>query len=370
MLRELIDHELEIRDLEVETLAETIGIQALAIRGFINGEHLEFQHVLGMISFLFPEREKEIIEEYILTLDNVTARIGLEYCMTNGLLDTADVLIDRLKASNDPEDSQWAMVYKWHRKGQKGEGHPLERIQEANQMHPKTTEMFILLQIGVIYDFFDVGSFGKCFESAYGLEYIIPQVEDKFMRESLNVRLGQTLSAICLHINQLEEARKYVRLVLNHTESESFKAMAYHSLGNTFILDDFDQALNYLKKSDVEKYKGSINFLHNYWGIESPYLDFGSTRPGDVHDVAFYWIRKGNTDKANKLLEGIQISKLSDYKLGFHYYYVGLITKQKEDFYKSIKHFKVAGHKYFRRCPLEELQKLGDSEELIEILSY
>lgn len=370
MIREMIDHELERRNVEDETLAGAIGVQTPSIRSFINGEYIEFQHVLKMTKYLFPERERELMKEYILTSDIETEKIGLEYCMTNSLPDTADVLIERLKASNEPEDIEWVMVYELHRKGQKGEGHPLERIQEANQMHPKTKEMFILLQIGVIYDFIDVGSFETCFESAYGLEHIIPKVEDVFMRESLNVRLGQMLSAISLHINQVEEARKYVRLVLDHTESESFKEMAYHSLGNTFILDDFDKALYYLKKSNIKKCKGSINFLHNYWDIEPPYLVFESREADDIHQVAFYWIRKGKTSEAEELLEGIQLSTLNDYKLGFHHYYVGLITKHKEDFYRSIKHFKIAGNKYFRRCPLEELEKLGESQVLIELLKY
>jgi tetratricopeptide (TPR) repeat protein len=360
MIREMIDHELARRNVEYETLAGAIGVQAPSIRSFINGEYIEFQHVLKMTKYLFPERERELMKEYILTSDIETGKIGLEYCMTHSLLDTADVLIDRLRVSNEPEDIEWAMVYELHRKGQKGVGHPLERIQEANQMHPKTREMFILLQIGVIYDFFDVGSFEKCFELAYGLEYLIPKVDDVFLRGSLNVRLGQTLSAISLHINQLEEARKYVRLVLDHTDSETFREMAYHNLGNTFILDDFDKALYYLKKSNIMKCKGSINFLHNYWDVEPPYLNFESMQPDDVHDVAFHLIRKGETSEAKKLLEGIHLSTLDDYKLGFHYYYVGLITKHKEDFFRSIKHFEVAGHNYFRRCPLKELEKLGE----------
>ena len=55
--------------------------------------------------------------------------------------------------------------------------------------------------------------------------------------------------------------------------------------------------------------------------------------------------------------------------MGFYFYYKGLISVDKSDFYKSIRCFKKSDDKYSVQLPLIELKKMGADIELLSLIS-
>ena len=69
------------------------------------------------------------------------------------------------------------------------------------------------------------------------------------------------------------------------------------------------------------------------------------------------------------MLKSLERKKQNENDLGFHYYLEGLITKDKEAFYKSVEYFKLSQDKLFIKMPLIKLESLGENPRLLKIIS-
>ncbi|EGL81360.1 hypothetical protein CathTA2_0109 [Caldalkalibacillus thermarum TA2.A1] len=162
------------------------------------------------------------------------------------------------------------------------------------------------------------------------------------------------MGAYCLHLGELEKSRRYSQLVLESESSPIFKCTAYLSLGNSYLLESYEKASDVLFKglalAQQEKHvqliticKDTINFLNNFWGKEPPFLDFDSDRFNDRSEVAFYYIRRHNFAESKKILDSIAPEDLPNIDKAYYYYYKGLITRDVNDFSKSVYFCKRAG---------------------------
>ncbi|MEC1731562.1 hypothetical protein U0534_20970 [Bacillus atrophaeus] len=89
----------------------------------------------------------------------------------------------------------------------------------------------------------------------------------------------------------------------------------------------------------------------------------------DVQEVIFELINQRKLEKALTLLNGLETKKQNENELGFHYYLEGLITNDKEAFYKSIEYFKLSQDKLFIKMPLIKLENMGENPRLLKIIS-
>jgi tetratricopeptide (TPR) repeat protein len=149
-------------------------------------------------------------------------------------------------------------------------------------------------------------------------------------------------------------------------------------LGNSYIIDDFDQAYTTFKKALEfcgNRYKNlqaniktSANFLCNLWSKNPNYLVLNSKEHKDVTEIAFYYIQKGQKTEADKVLKSIDVDNLTYNERGFYHYYKGLLTKDVDCFAESIINFKLSGDVYYRKLPLLELKKLNYPESILKAL--
>ncbi|MGG3721859.1 hypothetical protein ABET08_17565, partial [Bacillus subtilis] len=76
-----------------------------------------------------------------------------------------------------------------------------------------------------------------------------------------------------------------------------------------------------------------------------------------------------NIEEATEILDELSSRDQDENELGFYYYYKGLISQDKTDYYKSIRYFKKSDDKYFIQLPLLQLERMGADLELLNLIS-
>ncbi|MFV8829855.1 AimR family lysis-lysogeny pheromone receptor [Alkalihalobacterium sp. APHAB7] len=347
---------------------------------FLNEKDREFDNfegLLDIVRYLFADQEFEIMDAYFREVNpnGKTARISLEYASVNRLNDLKQFMIDKLKESKNAESREWAKVYDVDQLVMEGLLSPSEANILFDELVLKTQEMKVLSKVFMIYNYFDMKMLDRCEQVAVLIEDGINQMKKyPFLRKSLKCRIG----LINMNIGNREEVIKNGKIVINYAVSELTKAVALHNLGVAFISESYDLAYSYLSKAlhIYSKYKSqntlntkrTINFLQSYWNKEPEFLDFQSNDELDRHEVAFYYIQQQQGEKALEVLNSINIDTQSHYSKGFYYFYLGLISKNREDFLNSVIEFKYANQKLFCHFPLLELKKLGEDELTLKVL--
>jgi hypothetical protein len=385
-LKQMIKNELD-KDKGLATkLAQVAGLaNPSPLYKFLNEPEREmndFRGLLEIVKYLFMDREKEIMKDYILTLDpnGKCARCSLEYAINNRIYHLSDTMIERLALSSNSESKEWSKVYGLNNDALVNNGLYFELMEHLSTMRIKSTEMRAFSRMLQMHTYYEGKKFDLFFQVSDRFENEVKDIKDDYIRFNYLCRFGLISVATHLHLDNIEDARRYANMVLDNSTQDSFRSLAYLQLGNSYILNDYTDAIECLEQARIHSSKlkdngnrlkqvlRSINFVHNYWGRESPYLDFKSMHVSDIHEIAFSNIRKGNHQEALKILDNVDQSELTSYTLGFHKFYRGLIDGKIETFMDSVINFKLSGDRYYRNLPLIELKKLGVEDMYLQAL--
>ena len=366
-------------------IAEIAGLKnPTPLYKFLNepGRELDsFYSLLKVVRALFPDRELELMENYLRTVDpnKKTARVGLEYAQVNNLTDLSDELIGKLCNSKNNESKEWGNIYALNRELGLSKENLISKIDKLRALKLKTDEMKAFSKMIKIYHLFNRNMYESMKEVAEATELMVDSIKDEFIRSSYLSRLGIVQINIAFHNNETDKVREYGHKVLEKTTVFGIKSLMYLFIGNSYIIENYDLSRKYLLEglcacspshnTRRRQIESSLNFLNNYWGIAPEYLDYNSENTSDLHEVAFFYVREGRIIEATEVLNKVKLDDLTPQQLGFHYFYRGLVSGIKKDFYQSLKNFKVSGEKYYVQLPLIELKKLGDSDELLEVLA-
>lgn len=164
-------------------------------------------------------------------------------------------------------------------------------------------------------------------ESVYKNEYL-PLVKNCLIPEEIVTYEYYYLGGLCLIEERNLESLRYYRLVLESTKNTSFQARIYYNIGlSYFKLNNFDQALKYVKKASemyllenkLEELADSYNLIGSiYIKLEEltlaiKYLDFGAKIAQEhnytkiesriLHNLAILNKRKRQLKRATMLLD-------------------------------------------------------------------
>lgn len=370
-------------NLDQRKISKIAGATESSLSRFLNGmEELNFASVMKVVQHLYPEEEKEIMGEYALTQKSRNARFALEYCELNNLLVCVNQLIEKLSASANPVDKEWAKLYSFfelykHRATNKiSMG---EVIYQLELFDPKEVEMKVMKQILKAYIYVVLEDFSSLINNTQNIENLIMQVKSNFLVSSFNVRHGLIMNYICLLSNDVESSRYYSYLVLKQDYYENVKALAFNALGDSFMLEDYEKASHYFTESKYlnEKFNQSYNlniaernlsFLQSYWKIEREF-----TLPLDSHfnkaNYTYYLIQKGDIELAKKYLDEVDVKSIPSISRAYFYYYCGLIDQKRATFYHSVKWFQLSRDLFHIKLPLDELLKLGEDKDILAVWS-
>lgn len=382
MLQERILNTLEKHDhIDQRKLSRVAGLNESSISRYLNGfEDINFESLLRIVQFLYPEQEIEIMSEQIMNFKSKNARLALEYAVMNLLSDHLDHLLDLLSTSSNPVDKEWAAMYEFIRLQNNKELSPLEFLKKIEVFKPKELEMQILKTIVKGYTYVELNDYNALNLYIRDIEPQIGEIKSNFIQESFNVRLGLIMNYVSLYSNNdPEQARYYSSLVIEQDFFEHVKATAYHNIGHSYLFESYDQAKDYLERSitlskEQERWQLAhsssltLSFIQSFWEIEREF-PFELKGYSEISEYIFFLIRKGDKEQAKDLLEQIDIETISDWDKGFHYYYLGLIYDDKDFFYDSVEWFKKKGDKFHLMLPIKELHRLKENEKVLRLLT-
>ncbi|MCY9166775.1 AimR family lysis-lysogeny pheromone receptor [Bacillus atrophaeus] len=339
----------------------------------------EFSTLVNIVKSQYPDREYELMENYCLMLDPKTkaARSALEYADANSFNDLTDKLIDKMSISSNLKSKEYGKIYGIHRKLSKGEIDVLEATKNIGKQRIKTDEMNIFSKMISMYDYLSKGNFSP-------MKPLLKQInlneikENKYLKKSFETRIHVLLSNMYLNENKLELCREYANKAIQSTSTKRFLVFSYLTIGTSYIFSDYNLSRqNYLSGYEISKgnnvfeefFKRNLSFLNNYWNKENSWINYDSDAVIDVQEVIFELINQRKLEKALTLLNGLETKKQNENELGFHYYLEGLITNDKEAFYKSIEYFKLSQDKLFIKMPLIKLENMGENPRLLKIIS-
>ena len=345
-------------------------------------EFEKFHGLVKMIKYIYPniEDEKKWMEEYAKTLDvkKQTARYMLEYADINKLFVLKGKLIAKMINCGNASSKTWANLYEIDQNYVDGKVSVSETIDQLGAINTKISEIEVLKQIYKSYCYLDKKSFNLINDLIVDVEPKIEQIKDDYIRDLIYGRYMTLKLTVNERNGNPELTRVYAQKILSEVENEYILSMAYLYMGNSFIVEDFDKSYRYLRKGILlsegfnprayEYLKSSMSFLHNVWKKDPPNLDFESKQVGSIHEVVFYYINKSKHNEALMLLQNINMDSITTNEKAFNYYLRGLISKDIDDFCKSVKYFKESGDLHFRQLPLLELEKMGVQPQVVDLL--
>lgn len=327
---------------------------------------------IKVIEMLFPDNSYELLKEYANELDpkKMTIRLLLEYATLYYMYDLVKIITDILKSSEKKESLEWAMVYDIHRQVQTKEISCLEGIQKLISYTSKSkVEIRTFAKIAIMYCHYDIRNINMINFALDEIEEEIKLIKNDFLRNSFIGRVFRIKVDTNLHtdkIGKLIEGLFQIENALDPT-----KTMIYLQIGNSYMTKSYEKAIFYFnkalehktKKSEFE-IKQSINFASCLWGrLENFESD------GTLSNDLFYYIKSGNKDMAERILNEINFDELSDHQKAFNCFYRGLLYNDKSLFYKSIEHFNCAGEKFYKKLPIMELKRMGEEDYILSALS-
>lgn len=380
MLQERILNTLDKRDdIDQRKLSKIAGVNESSISRYLNGyDVLNLASVLKIVQYLYPEEEKEIMAEYVLTQKSRNARFALEYCELNNLPDHVEQLIELLSVSVNPVDREWARLYNLILLHKKRSRKMEDLLMEVEVFDPKEIEMKIMKQLLKAFIYVELGDYISLAIHTKYTELYIKKVKSEFLRNCFNIRIGLIMNYVCLFSNDIVKSRYYSNLVLEQEYFKNVKAIAYHHLGHSYLFQDYEKSKMYMEKAihffskrnetyNLSIAKCNFSFLQSYWNIEREFLLPLDNHP-NIASYIFYLIKKGDTELASEYLNRVDLASIQDSDKAFHFYYLGLIDKDKDLFYKSVEWFRHVGDRFHINLPIEELRSLGENENILRIL--
>lgn len=378
MLQERILQTLEKRgDVDQRKLSRIAKTNESSISRYLNGyEEINFEAVLRIVQHLFPEQEKELMAEYIMTQKSKNARYALEYCAMNQLFEQLDHLLKELSVSSNPIDKEWASMYELIKIRNSGALDPLELLKQVEIFKPKQLEMEVMKVIIKGYIYGELNDFHTLSMYVPLIENELDHIKSNFIRSSYKVRLGLMMNYISLFKNDVEKARFYSNLVLDQVFFEQLKPIAYHHLGHSYLFEDYEKSMSYLDLSlklsynsgfndMAESIKFTIEFVKSFWGIDHEFRLELTTYKHKMN-YAHFLFQKGEKDKAREVLDQLDFNSLPDWEKGFYFYYKGLIENDIDLFHYSVRWFKKEGDLFHMKLPILKLKHLGEKDIILE----
>ncbi|MFJ7680367.1 AimR family lysis-lysogeny pheromone receptor [Peribacillus sp. NPDC097198] len=305
---------------------------------------------------------------------------SLEYYDNNKLKKEKRILIDKMLQSKDRYDVEFATIYDIDDHYTSKRISSIQALNAYSDIIPSNRDVEIGVKLFKSYIYVEEQSVRLLDEYTMGLEHAIDSISDDYIRGMYQIRYSIISLASLVSKNYINEVRRVCKKIMNDNLDNYYSALVSVWYGNTFLLDEpektieiYEEALKWANDSRCEgvrmNLKNGLDFANIMMGKQPKYLNFESNKPSEIHNIAFWYIKKGNLKVGEELLNTLNMDELNDVQKAYHHYYRGFIREPLKHFSQSLKHFKMGGEFYFRKLALFELKRLGLDENVIEALS-
>jgi tetratricopeptide (TPR) repeat protein len=363
-------------------IAKKIGLSnATPLYKFVNDPDREmdnFNCLLTLVREMFDD-EKKIMTEYIKTIDpnKSIARICLEYTQLNKMYDLHRELLEKMKSCKNAESREWACIYDIDYKFTIKQTTASETITSVTVCNPKKTEMKTYATLLKAYCYYEMDCKPLLEESVRICRLLIPKIKNEYVRNCYISRLALLASVSYFNDGNAQAARTYAKFGLEIDCPPSIKRWIYLSMGNSYMLEDYDLSMQYLHKSleislenkfedSEQEAKKSINFL-NILSNNKPQYEIKDCVARN-HQKAFWEHKQGLNELSETTLKLMDQDMMNDTQMAFHTYYLGLALNSRSHMLISIRQFKKCRSTFFIQLPANELKRMGECEEVVKTL--
>ena len=305
---------------------------------------------------------------------------GLEYFDNYKMKKEKRNLINSMLQSDDQTDVEFATVYEIDDHYTSKRISSDQALSAYNEIKSSSIEVETSVKLFKCYIYAEEQAYGLLDESLMGVQYALDSMSDEYIQEMYKVRFSMISIASLVAKNHIKEARELCEKVMNDNVDNYYSSITAVYYGNTFMLDNPDKAIEIYKEGltlatgsrcDVVRghLKNSFDFTSVMIGNDPAYLNPESNNPSDVHNCAYWFLKKGNKTVGEALLNTVDYDSLTDVQKAFHHYYRGFVSEPMKHFSQALKHFKLGGEFYYRKLALYELESLGLDKNVIEALS-
>lgn len=281
-MKNILKNEIEFNEsIKQANIEKDLGMNKATVSNVVNqSTNAELHNVLKIVRYVIPEREREYMSEYLLTLDKPNKMIeAIEYTSTNRMFETFKVLLDKMKSSDKKKLKQYGEVYNLVYEFQMQQYDPYElRFKIRGLGTNRDDHQNLLIDMLDSYIMYGMEQY-KAVESTLVNTYDkLKQVKDSYLTESLSLRASQLLCHVSLIVNCDEcNCRKYSDKLISSSIGNSYVGYGYFMKGMSYIYESYDQAISHFNEalstykesmlfSNVKATKDKINLLKLYWG--------------------------------------------------------------------------------------------------------
>ncbi|MGG0308348.1 AimR family lysis-lysogeny pheromone receptor [Priestia megaterium] len=365
-------------------LAKKIGVDHSIISKFQKNEKREidgFRNLLSITKEVFPDKFEHYVDEYCeaLSPNGKTLKSALEYASVHQKVELEKKLINKLRQHKKAEVKEIADLYEFNtsRLSNKYE----ENLKKVYSFDLTSIESKVFSKIIHTSIYHLEGEYKKAIDTLTGVDLLLEESEmEEYLKSSYKTRIASLKVALSLSLGELNNTVQHGKDILDQNIDSPLNIWILMNIGNAYMITNYEKSMMFLKEAKQECIKRndmnklvqverSMFFSKCYWSKEVNPNEITGHEISDLHNKAFAYIANGKPNNAMTILDSIDVEKLNHDKKSFYYFYKGLITKNKEDFYMSIDSFMEIGDKHYRQLPLNELRKLGENGVLLKTLS-
>jgi transcriptional regulator with XRE-family HTH domain len=315
-------------------------------------------------------KKVELFFSYLNQAKPENRREALELAYQLGRFDLLKVIIDAEKESATPENREWAYIFDLiHKRFTE----PVDTQYYLNALSDKmktvkTLEMKILLELMSIQSLYQTGNYVLVALHLKNLDKEIKKISNKYIKESLQIRLKEATCVISLQRGNIQESRQLCNEIFDIFENEPIikvpYATALFKMGESYLFEDYETSKRFLEKAvsfldnhdslgmtrkrKITEY--TLAFLKIHHGIELDSLDELDIHPAEI---AYLKIKRNKHDEAVDILNELNESnnELSDIQT----FYLGLAQNKEEIIKKSLQKFEDSGNIFYSHLPKKYL---------------
>jgi hypothetical protein len=359
-------------DMSLSELAEAISIPKSQLSAFFSSggkKTIDFIYFIRAIRLIKPNQEEQFMKSVcpcLLRPQNL--RVAMEYAATFNYFDLQRVLYD-INVGMGRENKDFAEVYKIYLDFQEKTKTNEELFGDLESYSPKflETRLFkLIIKCSLYYRERNYKEMHRCSTLLYKE---VGQIKNEYLRESYMSRICDIIARTYLfYKNDVKKARFFAGALRNNEFSAKRKIHSLYIYGMSYFYEDYKTSLSYLEQyRDELKSIGNsdaasaiqnkeICFLKNHWD------EFDEFKSEDPAELAHYYAKTGDPDKAIKILDDME--QLTP----FQYYYKGLATNNPESLSISFVEFMKRGERFFATLPKNELDKYENYGFFAELL--
>lgn len=277
-------NEIEMKGWKAEQLAKDIEMSKGMFSKIVNQTSTpELQNVLKVVRHVIPHKEKEYMEEYLLTLKSPDRIIeGVEYASTNRMFPEFKQLLEQMQ-NGGTKLKKYAEIYDTVYNFQNHLYSSEEFRQAIKTLNSKKRDEYenVLIDLLESYLYYGLNQYETVKFILKENHELLLSMENSYFIESLKVRSSQLLCHITLIVDvKSENCRKYCEVLKNTQVGSTYRAYGVFMAGLSYLFDNYEKSYNLLNEAarmyksyglfnNLKACNNKLEVLGAYWGKES-----------------------------------------------------------------------------------------------------